>query len=80
MKILIQKFKERDGDYVPGSVRIAVVTEEPTGRCAICKCLLYASTAWEPSGTMVLCNDFGKHKKRCENRPKTPVTMRTITG
>lgn len=78
MKILVQTYKIRDGDYTPGSVRIAVVTEESVGKCSICKCSLYASITWEPSGTQAFSRDLGKHKKGCENRPDVPVVVRTI--
>jgi hypothetical protein len=78
MKILVQRYRERDGDYVPGSIRIAVVTDESVGKCPDCKCPLYASITWEPSGTQVFSHDLGKHKKNCENRSAIPVVMRTI--
>lgn len=78
MKILVQTYKAQDGDYVPGSVRIAVVTEESVGECPSCRCSLYASITWEPSGTQVFSRDLGKHKKGCEYRPSAPVVVRTI--
>jgi hypothetical protein len=78
MKILVQTYKTWDEGYTPGSVRIAVMTEEPTGRCSICKCSLYASITWGPSGTQVFSRDLGKHKKGCEYRPSAPVVVRTI--
>ena len=78
MKILVQEYKEPNGDYLRGSIRIAVVTEESVGKCRICQCPLYASVAWEPTGTQVFTRDLGRHKKGCENRPATPVRVRSI--
>lgn len=78
MKLLVQEFEDQDGDYIPGSVRIAVVTDEPHGKCHICGCLLYASAAWEPSGAQVFTRTLGKHKGGCELRPMTPVRTRSV--
>lgn len=78
MKLLVQEFEDQDGDYRPGSVRIAVITDESHGKCYICGCLLYASATWEPSGAQVFTRTLGKHKRTCELRPATPVKTRSI--
>lgn len=74
---LIARYFSARGGMKAGAIRVALVSDEPAGRCHECQAPLYGSAAFDSDGVL-LSGDLGIHRKPCSKLEPVRVIRRRV--